>query len=849
MKTLKKTLCLVLAVVMVVGALILPASAAEYTDDAEITHKEAVAVLSKLEILTGNAGTYHPDEILERAQAATIISKLAQTPTVANRYSKGQTTGFADVDGNEDVDWATGFIAYCASRKIISGNGTDYYPHEPLTGTAFAKMLLCTLGYNAETEGFVDSSLWAANVIGTAIKVGLDEGIEDFEYDAPLSRDNAAQMAYNALMNATMVSYDNGVAVERTTGTGDEKTPVTLNSQNKYGVTVVAADNLGHDAAGAPKTRTVKVGNDVVIDVTATALKTYNTAKTFKEIIKDIKGENAVEADFLAKYYVDGVRSTYADKAAWDDANAADPIGDTAANACALGDTTTVYTVKEGGKDVYYIVRLTDKYITVDDTATTGNYKDGTLTLDADAKLTTKIDAKKGDVVVYTLGKNDKNETVVVDAYVASTITGAITARNTTERYIRIDNSTTTYKIANSALKMDSSDADKLKVDDKTSLIFHLDENGNIVDVSKPDTSTGSKDETTNYAYLLQTQTKAGGGNDTPDLFGKVENPSTDAAKKAQLLFLDGTSNIVDVAVVKATKTDAETIEGVKEGSWYLADANGNPYGTAIVDNEKTESGFVSYVVTARGYVLTPVTGVTEVTVEAGKASVSYTDGSKKTAYGTTTSVLTVITHDTKKKEYTATSYTGYSKFVKVEKASGIVEVDSKTSNIKRLIVLVEKTDDGSSKEPDAIRGVYVGPGDEIQGGFNYNFIVDGKVVAYKSTKTQSIDTLKKQVVKLQFNTDGTLKSVTADTTDKVAGAGKFDQLSDDKAYIVVDGAVQYLAANWVIVDASGTTTSVVTELPAKTSKVELYKVGEAGKESKTEDQINLIIVREVEKA
>ena len=835
MKTLKKTLCLVLAVVMVVGVLILPASAADYEDDAEITHKEAVAVLSKLEILTGNAGSYHPDETLSRAEAASIISKLAQTPAVANRYPKGQATGFADVDSNDSFDWATGFIAYCATKGIISGNGTNYYPLDKLTGTAFAKMLLCTVGYNAETEGFV-GNLWAVNVIGTAIKVGLDEGIEDFDYEAPLSRDNAAQMAYNAL-TAAMVVYDNGKAVEQTTGTGDEKTAVTLNSQNKYGVTVVAAADLGHDAAGAPKTRIVKVGNDVVIDVTATAQWTYNTAKKFSDILKDVKGDKATAADMPAKYFVNGVASRFSDSEPYGSEYSAAPIDTLDSYACALGSTTSVYTVKEGGKDVYYIVRLTDKYITVDDTATTGNYKDGTLTVDKTNKVTTKIEAKKGDVVVYTLGKNDKNETVVVDAYVASTITGAITAKNATQNYIRIDNSTTTYKIANTDITIGN-----LTVNEKVNKVFHLDKNGNIVGVTDPDNGSSSEDETLNYAYVLQTQTKAAGGDGHADLFGEVKNPSADAAKKAQLLFLDGTSKVVDVAVVKA----AETSGSIEKGKWYLADADGNPIGSEITGEETSETGFVSYEETSRGYVLTSVSTVTAVNVTAGKASVSYTDTTAKTAYGTTTSVLTVITHDTSdnKNEYTAVSYTGYTKFVKVENATGVLDADTK-GNINRLVVLVEKTGSGQTTGTDTVRGVYVGPGDEIQGGYNYDFIVDGKVVTYKSASqlTTLGDSAKGTVVGVQLSkADGTISGIVA-ADGKVDTTGEFDQLSDDKAYIVVDDTVYYLAANCVIVDAhDAAAAAVVAELPAKTATVEIYKVG--GTDENTADQINLIVVK-----
>ena len=82
MKTLKKTLCLVLAVVMAVGVLVLPASAADYTDADEIENKEAAAVMDSLKVIEGNEGKYMPETKLDRQQAAVIISRLMQTRRV-----------------------------------------------------------------------------------------------------------------------------------------------------------------------------------------------------------------------------------------------------------------------------------------------------------------------------------------------------------------------------------------------------------------------------------------------------------------------------------------------------------------------------------------------------------------------------------------------------------------------------------------------------------------------------------------------------------------------------------------------------------------------------------------------
>ena len=68
MKTLKKTLCLVLAMVMVFGLCAVSASAKlEYTDNDDITYKEAVDVLSGIGILAGDARGFRPTATITRA--------------------------------------------------------------------------------------------------------------------------------------------------------------------------------------------------------------------------------------------------------------------------------------------------------------------------------------------------------------------------------------------------------------------------------------------------------------------------------------------------------------------------------------------------------------------------------------------------------------------------------------------------------------------------------------------------------------------------------------------------------------------------------------------------------------
>ncbi len=780
MKTLKKTLCLVLAVVMVVGVLILPASAATYEDDAKITHKEAVEVLTALKILTGDAEGFRPGDTLSRAEAATVITKLLQTPAIAARYPAGKT-GFADVDGDKTVDWASGFIAFAASQGIINGTEKGFEPNDNVTGTEFAKMLLCALGYDAVTEGYI-GNLWDVNVISRALTVKLDDGIEDFEYDEDLTRDNMAQMAYNAL-NATMVGYDNlGKLADRT---GADNKPLTLNSQNGYDVEEA---EVGHNEIGVPETYVVTVGDKAVYTTYATAVKTYNTAKTFGDILKDIKGDKATPADMPAKYFVDGVPSYYSNSTPFGSEYKAQPFtNDKGSSACAIGSTTTVYTVKEipeGGTaktDVYYIVRVNDKYKPVVTEGATANYKDGVLTLEGSGTtaLTVKIEAKKGDIVVYNTGKNAKDETVVVGKpYVATVLNGTITGKGTdvdTNTYIRINGDTSKiYKAVATPVK-DTLDIVELNVSADTKYNFYLDNNGNIINVAAekaPETTSVVK-----YTYLLsyKEQEHEDAVDAKTDIFGNVTAGSPEKPAMAVAVVMDlATGKVSSVNLPLYSVADAT---GVK---YYLADKDGHQANTNEIGSNKNtfEAGFYKYEENAAGEMVLGEAVTSQTVSDYTKGALTMTIGGTA-LYLSETTKLTVFTHtsgtdaDHLDDKFTPTQYTGYTQFpaltgTNVDKA--IVLTDSKNEKMATDIYVILKgtsASDEKTLEPTDL-AIFVGQGEQTLTGTSFSFIVGGKVETYVADNTDAaaITTAVSagtsnlgQVYKLTLK-DGKLKSV-----------------------------------------------------------------------------------------
>ena len=200
----KKFLSLVLALVMTMSLVTVSAGAKDFTDDSEITYKEAVDVISALGVVDGySGGDFRPDDVLTRGAAAKIICNLILGPTTASALSAG-TAPFKDVPVTNTF---AGYITYCSQQGIISGyaDGT-FRPTGTLSGNAFMKMLLGALGYDSSIEKYTGPN-WQVSVIKQASGIGLDDGNDEFVGSKAVTREEAALYAFN-MLQATMVEYD-----------------------------------------------------------------------------------------------------------------------------------------------------------------------------------------------------------------------------------------------------------------------------------------------------------------------------------------------------------------------------------------------------------------------------------------------------------------------------------------------------------------------------------------------------------------------------------------------------------------------------------------------------------------
>ena len=124
---------------------------AAFTDSADIkVDTEVVDTLVSLGVVNGyDDGSFKPNGTVTRAEMAKMIYVLRTGNSDASAYNDDKTS-FTDIGSH----WARGYIKYCQSLGIIAGkSNTKFCPNDKVTAQEAAKMLLVTLGYNAEKAG------------------------------------------------------------------------------------------------------------------------------------------------------------------------------------------------------------------------------------------------------------------------------------------------------------------------------------------------------------------------------------------------------------------------------------------------------------------------------------------------------------------------------------------------------------------------------------------------------------------------------------------------------------------------------------------------------------------------
>ncbi|MCI5690197.1 MAG: S-layer homology domain-containing protein, partial [Clostridiales bacterium] len=194
---------------------------AAFSDQDKIENTEAVDACSALNIINGyEDGAFHPERNIKRAEVTKMICVALNGGEEPNTSTNAKPT-FTDVRGTIYA-WAEGYIESCYAQGIVDGvNGNRFAPASNVTAAQLAKMLLVSLGYNAKTEQFTGNA-WETNVNVRASQKHLYDGLEKMDTSAAVTRDQAAQMVWNA-MQAYEVEYKDGVVQDKVVGSTNDK--------------------------------------------------------------------------------------------------------------------------------------------------------------------------------------------------------------------------------------------------------------------------------------------------------------------------------------------------------------------------------------------------------------------------------------------------------------------------------------------------------------------------------------------------------------------------------------------------------------------------------------------------
>ena len=360
MKNFKKVLALVLAIATILSfATIASAATADFKDAKDVTHTEAVDVLSAIGVLNGyKDGEYKPNRVITRAEAAKIIAMFDNGDTdIKELYAP---VNFTDVKAGH---WAESFISYCYHTGIIAGVGNNKYaPDADVTGVQFLKMVLVVLGFDAKEEGLVGTG-YSVRARNLARAIGLLNGIgNDFDYTKGLTRDNAAQIMLNALQTET-VEYGKVIKI------GENVAYITDSKATFTGKLLADEWNLHVentiDAFGRPGHKWSFHHNDypnhshdvVLANYVDTPVATYTTEVDGCTIYDDL----GVELIYQSEHLADPGATSYTDGVLGANEKIADS---TKVSTGAQGQLTEIYAIAcNGGKTVEYRIVHINTYL------------------------------------------------------------------------------------------------------------------------------------------------------------------------------------------------------------------------------------------------------------------------------------------------------------------------------------------------------------------------------------------------------------------------------------------------------------------------------------------------------
>lgn len=815
MKNLKKVLALVLVVATLMS--FATVASAKYTDDSSINYDEAVAVMSEIGVINGYTdNSFRPTANVTRAQMAKMVAYI-----VAGGEDVGALYAGANSFSDCTTHWAKGYIAYANKTGIVAGvGGGKFNPDGSVTGTQAAKMMLCALGYDSDAEGYTGTN-WAVNVLSDARDAGLLKDLENVNMSVAMTREQAAQLMFNAL-KADMVEYDRGnisiengdtsiiiggSAAKKVANTSSDYTKANgkwdkddsdsvMQLCEKYfpklNVTATKADAFGA-AAHAWK---YDKGDELVF--ADEPILTYTAAVTGKDLFSDVKNAGyKMEATGKADTATINVyrNNTVSNTETVTNSSAKSYGGNGIELNVYAGTDDVIYVTAK----VTYLAEITgiakDKTNTsADERSLSVKYKDAnnnevnTVKLNAD---TTGFDAiydgaKVGDKLLITPKGDNTSATTALTVSSVKSETGKITAVNSSANTITFNG--TKYELAG---------------------------------VSKASNYTVSKDDVTVYfdanGYVIGSTSIASSGDKSLVVMKAFQGLDADGAlvPKANVVFSDGTVQTIQLNAEYKGATPVVKTYTEKDGVYTLDEVTTTAADGAVMAFNSNKT-----------------------TLAADGKKLTLKDGASGSTYYFTSDVKFISVKDGK-----ATTYDGVQKFSNLDGAAVLTKVGDNDYQISTVYIL-GSTDTASTTSDELIyvKGgktgtVLIEDANESSGYktyYTYDAYINGEKVDgfYATTDTASAGFYKNE------KTDAGAYVLTGNEySDKNVVTGvAFSKLINGT--ILNAGNVDYDVANAVVTDLTDNdiTSAVDIDNAASENNVTLAMVFD--KDTKTVDYI-----------
>ena len=493
MRNLKRALSLAMASVMTLGMMTVGASAkgiADFSDAAEITNADAVAVTSAVGIFKGyDDGEFKGDNVVTRAEMAVICAKLLYGADVDPAQFAG-TSSFTDTPA-----WAEGYINLCASLGIIAGRGNGIFdPSSTVSTVEAASMLTKTLGYFQNQKDY--GSDWKLAVTAKATQLGLYGDLK-LAADTGLTRDNVAELVFNTMTKAVPVDYNELLGVYYNQNQGIvyalefnylqtlgyknfDLVYKTVEDGGMYGRPTIVwgtghydyKQNAEDDKTGDLDANGGLISGDVrmldkneIVTVAKDYDYIYTKDATLEQIVKDL-GSKVLNYTWTC--YVNGEKQTGTVKPAYINGagnvvyNSFEKVNDKDEQYrfTDKGAVLEIYVDEHAGEVTlceynYYLGEVANvksdedgEYVNVKPLSAMEN-KDTNYQLNLDIKKFYTDELEKKDLVIFTVDENDDDETYIAEMFTPGSVTGEVTRvekdKGSDDTYIRLDGESTKY--------------------------------------------------------------------------------------------------------------------------------------------------------------------------------------------------------------------------------------------------------------------------------------------------------------------------------------------------------------------------------------------------------------------